>query len=167
LEKEEWYLEMPARRCRYLVNTNFVVDLARGDKRAQEFAVRNKGLLCASRLVFYELEARVEDPRERQVLRRELRRTIEDYEIKLLSLTRDRFKALFLRALDALKSLGVDPSSVSINTVHDTIYALLAKEIGADLVTGTWRLVGELLGWEYAVCTRGLRIGHRSATKKG
>lgn len=139
---------MSARRCRYLVNTNFVVDLARGDKRAQEFAVRNKGLLCASRLVFYELEARVEDPRERQVLRRELRRTIEDYGIRLLPLTRDRFRVLFLRALDALRSLGVDPSSVSINTVHDTIYALLAKEIGADFVTG-----------DLAACRRAIRLG--------
>ena len=131
-----------------MVNTNFVIDLARGDKRAQGFAARNRGLLCASRLVFYELEARVEDPGERQALRRELRRALEDYGITLLPLTRDRLKALFLRALETLRALGVDSLSVSINTVHDTIYALIAKEIGADLVTG-----------DLAACRRAIRLG--------
>ncbi len=139
---------MRTRRCRYLVNTNFVIDLAEGDDRARDFAARNRGLLCASRLIFYELEARVDDPEERRALRRELRRALENYGVTLLPLTRSRLRSLFLRALEALSSLGVDPSTVSLNTIHDTIYALIAKEVGADLVTG-----------DLAACRRAIRLG--------
>ena len=92
-----------------MVNTNFVIDLARDDVRTAEFAARNKGLLCASRLIFYEFEARVRDPGERQLLRRGLRRAIEKCGVELIPLTRDRLRALFLEALGILRSLRVDP----------------------------------------------------------
>ncbi len=53
-------------RCRYLVATNYVIDLAGGDRDAAFFAKLNLGHICASRLVFYEVERGIEDPIARQ-----------------------------------------------------------------------------------------------------
>jgi predicted nucleic acid-binding protein len=135
-------------RCEYLANTNFVIDLAEDNPKAVEFARENEGLICVSKLLFYELEASIEDPEELSALRRMLRRVLQRYHIRLLPLSRERYRALFLEALKALNELGLRVEEVSYNTVHDTMHILIAEREGAVFVTG-----------DLAACRRAIRLG--------
>jgi predicted nuclease with RNAse H fold len=135
-------------KCRYLADTNFVIDLANNEPRALAFARENRGEICVSRLVFYELEVSIDDPKELAKARRMLRSTLRNHGITVLELTRDRFKALVKEAFKVLQSLGVNVSEVSFNTIRDTIFALIAKEMHADFVTG-----------DLAACRRAIRLG--------
>ena len=131
-----------------MVNSNFIIDLASSDPRAVEFAEENEGRICVSKLLFYELEASIDDPEELSALRRTLRRVLRKYRVRLLPLSRERYRALFLKALRLLGRLGVRVEEVSYNTVHDTMHILIAKKRGAVFVTG-----------DLAACRRAIRLG--------
>ena len=52
-ERQEEQEMSRKRKCRYYVNSNFVVDLMRGRREAVGLARRLKGRLCTSRVLLY------------------------------------------------------------------------------------------------------------------
>ena len=124
--------------CRYLVNMNYVVDLAAGRSGAWSFAKRNKCSVCAGTVLAAELR--------RARARSELRRALMEAGVHWLRVAkeRSRVRRLLARAL----ALLADTGTTSINTVYDTAYILEARELGATLVTG-----------DKAACKRAIRLG--------
>ena len=131
-----------------MVNTNYVIDLASGDRDAANFANSNLGYVCASRLVFYEVERGIEDPIARREAVSRIRRALRRHGIRVLRVTRERLRSLLSEAARVLEEEGLDASRISMNTLMDTAYILLAKSLGADLVTGDW-----------SACKRAIRLG--------
>lgn len=131
-----------------MVNTNYVIDLANEDRDAVDFARLNLGYVCASRLVFYEVERGIEDPVARREVVSRMRRALRRYGVRVLGATRERLRSLLSEAAGVLEEEGLDASRISMNTLMDTAYILLARSIGADLVTGDW-----------SACKRAIRLG--------
>ncbi len=131
-----------------MVNTNYVIDLASGDRDAANFAELNLGYVCASRLVFYEIERGIEDPIARREAVSRIRRALRRHGVRVLRVTRERLRSLLSEAARVLEEEGLDVSRMSMNTLMDTAYILLAKSLGADLVTGDW-----------SACKRAIRLG--------
>ncbi len=122
-------------RCRYYVNTNFVVDLGRGGYHAMIFARRYRGLLCTSSILVYEFRRAGRGSWCRDLLRRHS-----------ISIIRVPVLKYYRRALEVLRDLGVKRPSE--NTVFDTAHILVCLDHGLVFVTSDKRS-----------CNRAIRLG--------
>ena len=110
------------RRCKYYVNSNFVIGLAEGRMESLEFARRNRGL-CTSSLVFLEARLKGRDPRP-------LRELCGRHGITVLNPTAKEFMLLRARA-----RRYVDARGLSARYMPDFMHILLAKDSHAVFVT--------------------------------
>ena len=129
--------------CKYMVNMNYTIDLARGESGAWSFAKRNVCSVCAGAVLAAELRR----ARERSALRKALSLA----GVHWLRVPKERawVKRLLAEALALLARAG----NVGVNTVYDTAYILEARELGATLVTG-----------DRAACKRAIRLGDAAST---
>jgi len=124
--------------CKYMVNMNYAVDLARGESGAWAFASARRCSVCAGVILSAELR--------RAEARSELRRALTAAGVHWVRVPKERARVrrLLASALALLAAAG----TVSANTVYDTAYILEARELGATLVTG-----------DRAACKRAIRLG--------
>ena len=123
------------RRCRYYVNTSFVIDLMEGHRAAVAFARRAKGELCSSKLLLVEFKGtgRVAAVKE----------TLREYRVTVLRVSPRR---MLDEALETLTRMGLrEPSD---NTIFDTAHILTARLYSLTFVTA-----------DDAACNRAIRLG--------
>ncbi len=113
-------------KCRYYVNTNFVIDLGKGDYSAIGFARRFHGFLCTSSILVYEFRRVGRGSWCRNLLRR--------YGIHVIRVPVLRY---YRRAIEVLRDMGVRRPSE--NTVFDTAHILVCRDHGLAFVTSDKR----------------------------
>jgi len=94
------------------------------------------------------VERGIEDPIARREAVSRIRRALRRHGVRVLRVTRERLRSLLSEAARVLEEEGLDATRISMNTLMDTAYILLAKSLGADLVTGDW-----------SACKRAIRLG--------
>ena len=133
-----WWFSLRDRRCRYYVNSNFVIGLVEGRIESLEFARRHRGL-CTSEIVM--LEARLKG-RETEPLETACR----EHNIRVLKLKRKTLSVLMHRAWRMVEKHGL-----SKRHIYDFIHMLIAKQLNAVYVTADRRSCNwarEMLGLE-------------------
>jgi len=110
------------KRCRFYVNTNFFVDLEKGEPKAVAFARKHRGELCTSTLLVMEYRAVGKGYVAKRIAR--------EFGIAIVKASR----GIVSRALRVCREvLGI--ARPSPNTVIDVAHILMAKRLGATFVT--------------------------------
>ena len=124
------------KRCRYYVNTNFVVDLLEKRREAIVFAVRHRGTICSSRVLLHEFKGtgKLVDAK----------RILGSYGITVYKLGKRRAWV----AARVEEAIAVLPR-VGPNTLLDWIHIFAARALGAKYFVTADR----------AVCKRAIRAG--------
>ena len=126
---------MPRARCRYYVNTNFIVDLMMGKRAAVSFARRHRGALCTSSLALVEL---------REVgAAGAAKRALREHGVRVVKLSASTLKRL------AKRVLREHPTITSYNTFLDYMHVYIARLLRADYFVTSDR----------AACNRAIRAG--------
>ena len=106
------------RRCRYYVNTNFVVNLMKGRREAVSFARRYRGALCTSSLALTEF---------REVgAAGAARRALQEHGVRVVKLGASTLKRL------AKRILREHPTIASYNTFLDYMHVYIAQLLRAE-----------------------------------
>ncbi|BEP17258.1 hypothetical protein PYJP_06100 [Pyrofollis japonicus] len=122
------------RRCKYYVNTNFIVDLMRSNAAAVGFAKRRRGVMCSSSLVVAEF---------REIGRSSAaRRAMAEHGVRLVKLRRPTLRRLAKRVI-------LEHPGLSVNSFLDYLHVYAARLMGVEYFVTSDR----------AACNRAIRAG--------